>query len=151
MSINFSEGGSSAFTKPPRKISVSDTRGGCPPTVASDRLMTATFTIENEAVVSVQGQIIRRRSSTDQRCDTVLYGVGVPNVAGDTSTGTQALMRFISFNDQSTAEWDNHYLCWMGTVPPGTHTFYIDNVTPNCRNFYGCGEIWGQMHIIIFE
>lgn len=149
MAVNFSNGGSSAFTRPPRRIVVTDTRGGCPPSPADDRLMTATFTITTESVISIQSQIIRRRSSA-QRCDSVLYGVGVPNANGNAS-GTNPLMQFLSFNDQSTAEWDNHYHCWMGTVPPGTHTFYVDNVTSGCRNFYGCGESWGQMHIMIFE
>jgi hypothetical protein len=149
MAIDFSAGGSFAFTRPPRRIVVTDDRGGCPPSPANDRLMTATFTLANESIVSVQSQIIRRRSSA-QRCDSVLYGVGVPNVNGS-AAGTNPLMQYLSFNDQSTVEWDTHYHCWMGLVPVGTHTFYIDNVTTGCRNFYGCGVTFGQMHIMIFE
>lgn len=151
MAVNFSSGGSTAFTRPPRRIVATDNRGGCPATSqTNDRLMTATFTLANTAVVSVQSQIIRRRSSPS-RCDTQLYGVGTPSVNGDTTTGTVTLMRFLSFNDENTGEWDTHYNCWMGTVPAGTHTFYVDNVTAGCRNFYGCGTTWGQMHFMIFE
>lgn len=150
MAVNFSSGGSTAFTRPPRRIVVSDAVSGCPPARASDRLLTATFTLANTAVVSVQSQIIRRRSSPE-RCDTQLYGVGTPSVNGDTTTGTVTLMRFLSFNDQNTGEWDTHYNCWMGTVPAGTHTFYVDNNTSGCRNFYGCGGSWGQMYFMIFE
>lgn len=149
MAINFNTGGQLGFTKAPRRIVVTDGRGGCPP-ASGNRLLTATFTLTTSAIVSVQSQIIRRRSSP-QRCDTLLYGVGIPNVTGNTSTGTRPLMRFLSFNDQFTGEWDNHYNCWMGTVPAGTHTFFVDNATGGCANFYGCGSSWGQMHIMIFE
>lgn len=150
MAINFANGGSEFFTKPPRQIVVVDTRDGCPANTGSDRLMTVTFSIATPAVVSVQSQIIRRRSSP-QRCDTQLYGVGTPSVNGDTTTGTVVLMRFLSFNDQNTGEWDTHYNCWMGVVPAGTHSFYVDNVTGGCTNFYGCTSPWGQMNIMIFE
>jgi len=150
MAVNFANGGSEFFTKPPRRIVVFDNRGGCPPSPANDRLMTATFSLAQPAIVSVQSQIIRRRSSPE-RCDTQLYGVGTPNVTSDSQTGTVVLMRFLSFNDQNTGEWDTHYNCWMGIVPAGTHTFFVDNVTGGCRNFYGCDTTWGQMHIMIFE
>ena len=150
MAINFPTGGSFAFTRAPRQIVVFDTRGGCPPSPGTDRLMTATVSLTNSAIVSIQSQIIRRRNSP-QRCDTQLYGVGTPNVTSDTATGTVVLMRFLSFNDQNAGEWDTHYNCWMGVVPAGTHTFFIDNVTAGCTNFYGCTEPWGQMHIMIFE
>ena len=150
MAIDFNTAGSLGFTKAPRRIVVTDTRGGCPTSTTSNRLLTASFTLTVSAVVSVQTQIIRRRNSP-QRCDTQLYGVGVPNVTSDTQTGTVVLMRFLTFNDQFSGEWDNHYKCWMGTVPAGTHTFFVDTVTGGCQSFYGCGAPWGQMHIMIFE
>jgi hypothetical protein len=151
MAVDFSQDSSFAITRPPRRIIATDTRGGCPATSQpNDRLMTATISLANPAIVSVQSQIIRRRSSPE-RCDTQLYGVGTPNVSSDTQTGTVVLMRFLSFNDQFSGEWDTHYNCWMGTVPAGTHTFFVDNVSGGCRDFYGCGTDWGQMHFMIFE
>jgi len=152
MAVDFSSGGSFAFTRPPRRIVATDARGGCPATSQpNDRLMTATITFAGNAIVSIQSQIIRRRSSA-QRCDTQLHGVGTPNVTSDTQTGTVTLMRFLSFNDENAGEWDTHYNCWMGTVPAGTHTFFVDNVSGvGCRDFYGCGASWGQMHFMIFE
>ena len=108
MAVNFSADGSFAFTRPPRRIIASDARGGCPATAqTTDRLMTATITLANSAIVSVQSQIIRRRSSP-QRCDKTLSGVGTPNLVSDTQTGTVTLMRFLSFNDQNAGEWDTH-------------------------------------------
>lgn len=146
MPINFSNNGSVAFTKAPRIITVGDPASGCPASISNPRL-SLTMTLTTTAVVCIQGEIIRRRQTT-QRCDLYLYGPGYPGISSESSIGNQMLDSILDDNDQRDSEWDNAVFRWAGYVPSGTHTFYCD-VT--CTSLYGCGPAWGRISAIIFE
>ena len=147
MPINFSTNGSTAFTKPPRIITVADTVSGCPPTRASNPILSLTMTLANTAIVAIEGEIIRRRQTT-ARCDLSLYGPGYPGITSDSSIGNQMLDSILDYNDQRDSEWDNAVFRWAGYVPAGTQTFYCD---VSCLSLYGCGINWGRISAIIFE
>jgi hypothetical protein len=150
MPINFSLDGSLGIRRPPRVINVQDTYGACPGAGRPNPLMSLTFTTAQQAVVVIEGEIIRSRDGNN-RCDLELRGPGWPHVDSDSYTTSNARLDYTLDSDDGfhVTEWDNHCFRWMGYVNAGTSTFSVNYAS--CANSWGCGTPWGQINAIIFE
>lgn len=149
MPMNFSLDGSLGITRPPRVINVQDTNPGCPAANRTNPLLSLTFTTATQAIVIIQGEIIRRRD-TNTRCDLELRGPGWPHVDSDSYTTNNARLDYtLDYNDAVNSEWDNACFRWMGYVNAGTSTFVANYAS--CPSVWGCTSPWGQMSAIIFE
>jgi hypothetical protein len=136
MPINFSNGGSTNFTKPPRSIYTPDTVSGCPPgRGAGTRIAETTFTTAGDAAIVVEGITIRTNSQRG-RCDLYLY-----------VNGTR-VDQTLDYADGTTSDWQDAVVGYMGTVGAGTHTVWYESTV--CAG-WGCGSDWGHLQVLIFE
>lgn len=136
MPINFSTGGSTNFTRPPRCIRTGDTVSGCPPSRSTGtQIATTTFTLANPAAIVVEAITIRTNNQGG-RCDLGLF-----------VNGSQ-VDQTLDYNDGNTSDWQDAVLGYMGDLGAGTHT--IDYRGINCGG-WGCGDEWGHLQVLIFE
>jgi hypothetical protein len=145
VAVDFSTGGSTYFTKPPRTIITYDTVSGCFPTRNAGTAIASTSVVLTAAAsLVVEGKLIRQQGCSGQRdgnvssrCDLSLY----------VSTGQ--VCRTLDWNDGIANDWNQHCVCWMGTLAAGTHSIYM--YSDNCHDCFGCTSPWGHLQVLIFE
>lgn len=138
MPIDFSTGGSTYFTKPPRTIITYDSVSGCPPARAVNTAIASTsLVLTAPASIVVEGKLIRYHVGLAARCDLSLY------------VSTRQVSRTLDYNDNLASDWQQHSLMWMGTLAAGTHSIYM--YSDNCANAFGCNSQWGHIQILVFE
>lgn len=140
MPINFSDGGSLYFTKPPRSVIVYDTVSGCPPARNTfTQICTTSIVLTAAASLIVEGKLIRANYANGGpgRCDLSLA-----------VNGTE-VSRTLDFHDNLASDWQQHSVLWMGTLNAGTHSIYM--YSDSCASVWGCTSPWGHLQTLIFE
>ena len=107
-----------------------DLRRGCPAKHAANvPLIKKTFATSAASTVVVHGNMIRNFAG---RADLHLY---VDNVRKDTS---------LTFS--SSRQWEDASVVWMGRVPKGKHTTWVQSPQ---KDVWGCQGAWGEVDVLV--
>jgi hypothetical protein len=122
----------STITKAPYTIFVPDARSGCPPTQpANTAINPVTFTLLRPATGVIWINTIVNHTT---RADTILY------------LDNEELTR--NLTSANSSAFKPVQLYWAGLIPAGSHTV---DYRCNVANVIGCGGVWGQTMITLYE
>jgi uncharacterized protein YdeI (BOF family) len=107
-----------------------DPRRGCPAKhPANVPLIKKTFTTSVASIVVVHGNMVRK---TVGRADLHLY---IDNVRKDTS-----------LTYSSSRQWEDASVVWMGPLPPGKHSAWVQSPQ---KDIWGCQGSWGEVDVLV--
>ena len=111
-----------------------DSNDGCPRILKSGaEFLNKTISVAKQSVLVVTGHIIRDYKG---RTDLHLLVDGAEKDHGLAYTPSK----------QSTTQWKDGIVHWVGELKPGSHTFSMKG---NVANAYGCGADWGDLDILV--